>query len=95
MMALPHHVAVMNLSKPYITYYRTVKGRMVGVMGPTWRLKETYGNISWHPNRGVCFLFFHFTFSSSNFFYFFFFILFPLIFVHCLRLSYNRLDRSR
>jgi endoglucanase Acf2 len=58
MMALPHHLAVYNKSQKLKQVlpdplYRTIKGKMYGILGATWKMLETYGNITWQANRPV------------------------------------------
>jgi endoglucanase Acf2 len=69
MMALPHHFAVLyNNSYTPDTLYRVVIGKMHGIWGPTWYMKETYSNITWTAPRPVCRRISP-HFSSSLFFY--------------------------
>lgn len=51
MTALPHHLAVINNSITPDPLYRVVIGKMHGVWGDVWTMKETYSNITWNAPR--------------------------------------------
>jgi len=54
MLALPHHVD--SIVRPNVTLakrYRSMKGRMTGIIGSTWNLQETFTTISWTAPRAI------------------------------------------
>jgi len=48
-MAYPHHLDILSSNNNQVLSkaYRTMKGRMTGLIGNVWRFKETFSNVGW------------------------------------------------